>query len=176
MCLQQRIMDDATAQQLAAAIQVLAAAAPPPLATGPPPPAPTHISPYEGDALDLCPQTGTSLFQNGCAPLSSKFTGKVDDLHFFLADICNCTQTCHWNDAGHAILSINYGLHVFNVIEDYGKITADQVEAACVMCHAHGADLSMCQNAQMLYESPINSITDEAKAALAMHKLDFHED
>ena len=48
-------MDDATAQQLVAAIQVLAAAAAAPLppGAGPPPPAPTHISPYEGDALNM---------------------------------------------------------------------------------------------------------------------------
>ena len=55
-------MDDATAQQLAAAIQVLAAAAAPPLAAGPLPPImappPTHVSPYEGNMVDLSSQTG----------------------------------------------------------------------------------------------------------------------
>ena len=50
-------MNDATAQQLAQAIQALAtaaAAAPPPPATPaaiPPPVIPDHISPYEGNAL-----------------------------------------------------------------------------------------------------------------------------
>ena len=60
-------MNDATAQQLAQAIQALATAA----AAAPPPPAapaaippviPDHISPYEGNALDLSSRTGTSLF------------------------------------------------------------------------------------------------------------------
>ena len=130
----------------------------------------------KGHALDLSTQTGTSLFQNGCAPLSSKFMGKVDNLHLFLADMCNCTQTCRWNATGHTILTIIDGLHVFNVIEDYGKIPTDQVEAACITCNTHGADLKACQNAQMMYECFINSITDEARATLAMHELDFHED
>ena len=64
-------MDDATVQQLVAAIQVLAAATAAPPTAGPPLLAPSHVSPYKGDALDLSTQTGTSLFQNGCAPLSS---------------------------------------------------------------------------------------------------------
>ena len=62
------------------------------------------------------------------------------------------------------------------MIKDYGKITADQVEATCMMHNTHGANLRACQNAQMMYECLINSITGEAKTALAMHKLDFHED
>ena len=97
-------MDDATAKQLAAAIQALAATSAAPLATCPLPPTmappPTHVSPYEGDALDLSSQTGTSLFQNGCTALASKFTGKVEDLLLFLADIHNHVQTCHWNAMG----------------------------------------------------------------------------
>ena len=32
------------------------------------------------------------------------------------------------------------------------------------------------QNAQMMYEGVMNSITDEAKASLASHELDFYED
>ena len=46
-------MNDATVQQLAAAIQVLAAAATAQMATSPAPLAPNYISPYKGDALDL---------------------------------------------------------------------------------------------------------------------------
>ena len=167
-------MNDATAQQLAAAIQVLAAAAAAAPAASRPPPAPTHVSLYEGDALDLATQMGTSLFHNECAPLSSKFTGKVDDLRLFLVDICNCTQTCHWKATGHAILSITNGLHIFNMVEDYGKITTDQVEAACMMRNTHGANLRAHQNAQLMYKCLINSITDEAKASLATSTLDFH--
>ena len=61
-------MNDATAQQLAQAIRALvtAVAAPPTApAAIPPPRIPDHISPYEGNALDLSSQTGTSLFQKG---------------------------------------------------------------------------------------------------------------
>ena len=80
-------MNDDTAQQLAAAIQALTAAATAQLVPSPAPLAPTYVSPYEGDALDLSSHTGTSLFHDGCAALPSKFTGKVEDLHMFLADL-----------------------------------------------------------------------------------------
>ena len=80
---------DANLLQLAAAIQVLAVAAAAPPAAGPPPPVPTHVSPHEGDALNLSLCTGTPLFHDGCAALTSKCTGKVEDLHMMLADLCN---------------------------------------------------------------------------------------
>ena len=57
---QQRAMNDATAQQLAVAIQALAAAAtaaPPPPAAPVTPGVPTFIWPYEGDTLDLSSRT-----------------------------------------------------------------------------------------------------------------------
>ena len=89
-------MDNNTVQELEAAIQVLDAAAAAPLAAGhfllPLPP--THVLLYEGNTLNLSSQTSTSLFQNSCAVLASKFTGKGGDLHLFLADIHNCVQTC----------------------------------------------------------------------------------
>ena len=111
-------MDDTTLQQLAAAIQALAAAAAPPLATGPLPPTaaplPTHVLPYEGNALNLFSRMGTSLFQTSCAALASKSTGKVEDLHLFLPDIHNCAQTCCWNASEHAVLSFTIGTDTFN--------------------------------------------------------------
>ena len=65
-------MNDDTVQQLGAAIQMLAAEATAQLASGPAPPAPTHISPYEGDSLDLSSHMGTALFHNGCVQVHSK--------------------------------------------------------------------------------------------------------
>ena len=94
---QNRNMNNTTAQQLAQAIQALAtpAAAPPAAPAAIPPPAiPDHISPYEGNALDLSSRTGTSLFQKGSEALASKFTRKVEDLHLFLADLKDCSETC----------------------------------------------------------------------------------
>ena len=113
-------MNDATAQQLAAAIQALAAAA----AAAPPPPvapaAPNFISPYEGDALDLSSRTGTSIFQKGSEP---RFTGKVEDLHLFLTDLKDHAETCRWNSPPHGILSLTLGAPAvtYNLLEDYGK-------------------------------------------------------
>ena len=76
-------MDAATAHQLATAIQALAAAAaalPPPPAP-PAPAAPTAdvlTSPYEGGPLDLASRHGSRLH---------RFTGKVNTLQLFLANL-----------------------------------------------------------------------------------------
>ena len=80
-------MDNNIVQQLAQAIQALAAAATAPLAALAAPPPPAHISPYEGDALNLSSHTGAGLFCDGCIALSSRFMGKVEDQHLFL-QIC----------------------------------------------------------------------------------------
>ena len=146
-------MNDATAQQLAQAIQALAtAAAAPPAAPAarPPPPIPDHISPYKGNTLDLFSWTGTRLFQKGSEALASKFTGKVEDLHLFLAT-------------------------TYNLLDDYGKVNSAQIETAYVTRVGAG-DVRAHQNAQMMYECLKNSITDDAKSALASHELNFHED
>ena len=80
-------MDNNVVQLLAQAIQALAAAAAAPPAALAAPPPPPHVPPYKGDALDLSSHTGTGLFCDGCVALSSRFTGKVEDLHLFLADL-----------------------------------------------------------------------------------------
>ena len=173
-------MNDATAQQLAQAIQALATAA----AAAPPPPAapaaippviPDHISPYEGNALDLSSRTGTSLFQKGSEALASKFTGKVEDLHLFLADLKDRSKTCRWNSTTYGIISIIVAGTSYNLLDDYGKVNATQIEAARVVRLGAG-DIRARQNAQMMYECLKNSITDDAKSALASRELTFHED
>ena len=63
----------------------------------------------------------------------------------------------------------------YNLLDDYGKITAAQIEAAHVTCASAG-DIRARQNAQMMYECLTNSITDDAKSALASRELNFHED
>ena len=171
-------MNDATAQQLAQAIQALAtAAAAPPAAPAaiPPPAIPHHISLYEGNALDLSSRTGTSLFEKGSEALASKFTGKVEDLHLFLADLKDRSETCRWNSTTHGIISLVISGTTYNLLDDYGKINATQIEAARV-AHAAAGDVRACQNAQMMYECLKNSITDDAKSALASRELNFHED
>ena len=171
-------MNDATVQQLAQAIQALAtAAAAPPAAPAAisPPPIPDHISPYEGNALDLSSRTGTSLFQKGSEALASKFTGKVEDLHLFLADLKDRSETCRWNSTTHGIISLVISGTTSNLLDDYGKVNATQIETARVACAGAG-DVRAHQNAQMMYECLKNSITDDAKSALASRELNFHED
>ena len=134
-------MDAATAQQLAAAIQALAAAAaalPPP----PAPPAPTTpaadplTSPYKGGPLDLASQHGSSLFCDGAQALTSKFTGKVNALQLFLANLKTRAKTSHWDHPTHGILMVVADGTEYNLLDDYGKITDLQVEAARVACNA----------------------------------------
>ena len=67
-------------------------------------------------------------------------------------------------------------MDTLNLIKDYGRITANQVETAHIAQNVHDMDLQVHQNAQMMYECLINSITDEDKSALAAHDLNFHKD
>ena len=84
-------MDEQAGQNLAAAMNALAAAAAA-LPAAPATPAapvagPPLTSPCEGDTLALLSRLSAQLFCDGCTPLSSKFSGKVDDLQLFLADV-----------------------------------------------------------------------------------------
>ena len=126
-------MDAATAQQLA--IQALAAAT----AALPPPPAPPApaapaadplTSPYEGGPLDLASRHGSSLLRDGAQALASKFTGKVNALQLFLADLKTRAKTCRWDHPTHGILTVVVAGTKYNLLDDYGKITDAQVEAA----------------------------------------------
>ena len=137
-------MDVATAQQLAAAIQALAVAA----AALPPPPAPQApaapvadplTSPYEGGPLDLASRHRSSLFRDGAQALTSKFTGKVNTLQLFLADLKTRAKTCCWDHPTHGILTVAVDGTKYNLLDDYGKITDLQVEAARVACNAADA-------------------------------------
>ena len=174
-------MDAATAQQLATAIEALAVAA----AALPPPPAPPApaapaadplTSPYEGGPLGLASWHGSSLFHDGAQTLMSKFTGKVNALQLFLADLKTRAKTSHWDHPTHGILMVAVDGTDYNLLGDYGKITNLQVEAAQAAHNAMDASPRAKQNSQMMYECLMASITEEAKSALASRDQDFHKD
>ena len=174
-------MDAATAQQLATAIQVLTAAA----AALPPPPAPPApaapaadplTSPYEGGPLDLASWHGSSLFCDGAQALTSKFTRKVNALQLFLADLKTRAKTCHWDHPTHGILTVAVDGTEYYLLDNYGKITDLQVEAARAARNAKDASPRAKQNSQMMYECLMASITEEAKSTLASRDQDFHDD
>ena len=174
-------MDATTAQQLATAIQALTAAAavlpPPPGLPAPAAPAADPLtSPYEGGPLDLTSQHGSSLFHDGAHALASKFTGKVNALQLFLADLKTRAKTCHWDHPTHGILTVAVDGTEYNLLNDYGKITDLQVEAAWMACNAADASPRAKQNSQMMYECLMASITEEAKSALTSRDQDFQED
>ena len=174
-------MDAAAAQQLATAIQALAAA----VAALPPPPAPPApaapaadplTSPYEGGPLDLATQHRSSLFCDGALALASKFTGKVNALQLFLADLKTRAKMCCWDHPTHGVLTVAVDSTNYNLLGNYGKITDLQVKAARMACNAADASPRAKQNSQMMYECLMASITKEAKSALTSRDQDFHED
>ena len=174
-------MDVATAQQLAAAIQALAAAAaalpPPPAPQAPAPPVADPLtSPYEGGPLDLASRHGSSLFRDGAQALTSKFTGKVNTLQLFLADLKTRAKTCRWDHPTHGILMVAVDGTEYNLLDDYGKVNDLQVEAVWVARNATDASPRAKQNSQMMYECIMASITEEAKSVLASRDQEFHED
>ena len=171
-------MDAATAPQLATAIQALAAAA----AALPPPPAPPApatpaadplTSPYEGGPLDLASRHRSSLSRDGAQALASKFTGKVNALELFLADLKTRAKMYRWDHPTHGILTVAVDGNEYNLHNDYGKITDLQVEATQMAHNAVDASPRAKQNS---YECLMASITEEAKSALASREQDFHED
>ena len=160
---------------MATAIQALAAA----VAALPPPPAPPApaapaadplTSPYKGGPLDLASQHGSSLLHDEAQALASKFTGKVNALQLFLADLKTRAKTCHWDHPTHGIVTVAVDGTDFNLLDDYGKITNLQVEAARVAHNAADASPRAKQNSQMMYECLMASI------ALTSRDQDFHED
>ena len=112
---------------------------------------------------------GTGLFHDSCMVLSSKFIGKVEDIHLFLVDLCNHAQTCHWSSTAPGIISITMGTMTYNILEDYSKLSTAQVETVHLVGVA-GMYIQAKQNAQMMYECMMNSITKEAKVSLASHR------
>ena len=174
-------MDAATAQQFATAIQALAAAVavlpPPPAQPAPAAPAADPLtSPYEGGPLDLASRHGSSLFRDGALALASNFTGKVNTLQLFLADLKTRAKTCRWDHPMHGILTVAVDGTNHHLLDDYGKSTDLQVEAAQMACNAADASPRAKQNSQMMYECLMASIAEEAKSALASRDQDFHED
>ena len=134
------------------------------------------MSPYEGGPLDLASWHGSSLFHDGAQALTSKFTGKVNALQLFLADLKTRAKTCHWDHPTHGILTVEVDGTEYNLLDDNGKITDPQVEAAWAAHNAADASPRAKQNSQMMYECLMASITEEAKSALASWDQDFHED
>ena len=157
--------------QLATDIQALAATVAA-LPSPPAPPAPAApaadplTSPYEGGPLDLASQHGSSLFHDGALALASKFTGKVNALQLFLADLKTRAKTCHWDHPTHGILMVAVDGTNYNLLEDYSRITDRQVEPAWTACNAADASPQVKQNTQMMYKCLMASITEEAKSAL----------
>ena len=133
-------------------------------------------SPYEGGPLDLASRHGSSLFRNGAQALASKFIGKVNALQLFLADLKTRAKTCHWDHPTHGILMVAVDGTDYSLLDDYGKITNLQVEAARVARNAADASPRAEQNSQMMHECLMASITKEAKSALASRDHDFHKD
>ena len=173
-------MDNDTVQQLANAINALTAMAmafPPALVllAAPAPPDPLSLL-YEGGPLNLTSLHSSSLFSNGCTTLDMKFMGKVDALQLFLADLKTCSKTCHWDSAMHGILSITSAGLALNLLDDYGKLSKDQVKAAHVLRSAPATSTRARQNALMMYECVKASITEDTKSALASCNTDFHKD
>ena len=63
-------------------------------------------------------------------------------------------------------------------MDGYGQLDRAAVETARVTRAAPNADVRAKQNAQMMYECIMNSLSDDARSNLANHSVDtnFHED
>jgi hypothetical protein len=137
----------------------------PPANNDPAPPAPNQLVPYDGGALDLTTKVGQSLYFEGKQPLPSKFNGKIETFYPFLTELSHRARSCCWDSPEHGILSIPCGDTHVNLLEDFGRLTAEDVEAARIACD-NGNDVFSQQNARMMYESLWTSFTEDAKDKL----------
>lgn len=130
-------------------------------------PANDNVSPYQGGALDLTTKTGQSLFFEGSKPLLTKYSGKAEQAFLFLGDLKERARACYWDrpTAEHGILEVTQDGEVLNLLEHYGQITSESMQAA-VDARNNGNDVRARQNAQMMHACVYNSITDDAKSAI----------
>ena len=132
--------------------------------------------PYEKGHLDLASRHRSSQFRNGAQALASKFTGKVNALQLFLANLKTRAKTCRWDHPTHGILTMVVAGTEYNLLDDYAKITDAQVEAARAAHNAADTSPRAKQISQMMYECLMASIPEEAKLALVSRDQEFHED
>ena len=92
-----------------------------------------------------------------------------------MADLKDRSETCRWNSTTHGIISLVISGTTYTLLDDNGKVNATQIQTARV-ARANAGDVRAYQNAQMMYECLKNSITDDAKLALASRELNFLED
>ena len=138
-----------------------------PGAAGPPAPN-TSTSPYAGDAINLSSRNGLILYLDGCKPLPTPFTGKIEELYTFLSDLKQKAQQCHWYHNQHGILTIHRQADGGNpavdldLIDSYGQITLEELTTARTAREAAN-DARAKQNAVMMHETIYATLAGDAK-------------
>jgi hypothetical protein len=135
-------------------------------------------SPYSGAALNLFERHGAALYDSASKALPSNYTGRIDCLQTFIGDVDTRAKRCFWDSAVHGILTVtNPAGERYSLLQDYGKITAADVESARVARAAVGYSMRAKQNARMMYDCITSSLTEEARAALySKQGVDYHND
>jgi hypothetical protein len=72
--------------------------------------------------IDLTTRDGVKLYNSGSQALSTIFNGDTKDLLMFLNDLSSRSEQCKWESI------VTFGTH--NLLEDYGRITLQQVTDA----------------------------------------------
>jgi len=90
------------------------------------------------------------LFFEACNPLRTTFTGKVDELFMFLADLKEHATMCHWLQMLHSVLMVTKNNKDYNLLEDYGVLTEEDIEMV-YGAHQAGTDIRAKQNALMMH-------------------------
>ncbi len=105
------------------------------------------------------------MFFEACKPLRTTFTGKVEDLMMFLANLKEHAAMCCWNKGNNDILTINLNNKALKLLDDYGIITEDAVKDAA-RDRQVTSTVRAKQNALMMHSCIYASISDEAMSKL----------
>ena len=137
-------------------------------------PAPPTLLPYEGGALDLNSRSGQTLYLEACKPIQATYSGKLEELVLFIADLKEKARRCKWNDPAHGITTFVKNNVTYNLFDDYGQLTFQDIELARTL-RDNGNDARAKQNAVMMHECIYASVTGDAKTRL-ISTLEHHQD
>ena len=117
---------------------------------------PNLRSPFDSnDVLDLSSKTGAALYAKGSAELPEKYSGKPTELRTFITHLRARANNCRWSN----IITIQKGGQNLNLLDDYGKLTRQDIDQERTTRDGAQNVSRDQQNSTMMFECIWNSIS-----------------
>lgn len=119
-------------------------------------------------ALDFDNDNAVKFYFKAIKPLLVEFEGKAEAIIAFLAGIQDRARNFGWDP----ILNIPCGTNTYHLIQDYGSITLQQVQAFA-LTYCGQINNRNAQNSEMLYHCIMNSLSVTFKTEVLLHYQSF---